>query len=419
MSKPLNRFVVGSLVGNVIEFYDFIIYAYFAKILAKLFFPIEDDFLSLLITFGVFASGYLVRPLGGIWFGKIGDTLGRKKALVTSILTITISTALIGLLPTYDSIGFFAPILLILCRLFQGFAISGEEGGAAIYLSEVLGEQHRGTIGALILSSAYFGIFLGLLAYLLLNTFISHESILAGWWRLPFLLSIPFGIISLIIRVKSIETKEFLVAKEYLSKMHAPFKEITCHHKTNMLVSILLTTGLAIPIYIFTIYLPTFQPLTSEIARITISMGELLLIAFLVPIIGDLSDKYGHEKLLLYSLLLLIFLGYPCFIVLSSNNIFHLLTGELFLALVISMIAAPLFAILISVFPISVRYTGVSVSFNLSMSIFGSTAPMVCIILCEITQHKAAPGFYLTLAGLMSLTAILIKRNKTAAYLSS
>lgn len=403
------KLIAGVIVGNLMEFFDFIVYVYLSTYISKNFFPNEDIFTSKILTFSVFASGYLTRPLGAVFFGYIGDRFGRKIALIQSIVLITTATACIGLLPVYSSIGIIAPLLLVTCRLIQGFAISGEQGGAAVYLSESVGQNKNGFIGAIILGSTYFGVLLGSLTCLVVSSFLSVAEMSDYGWRIPFLLSIILGIASFILRVSAMESVQFKKVQDRQLLSAAPVKETFAKHWSDILIMILLVMALAVPIYMYTVYLPNYIAEFSEFGlrkSLIFSTIALFFVSFLVPVMGSWSDKIGHEKVLGLGIMLSATLGYPIFVLFSFGTEIAVGLGLFFMGTIVSLIAAPMFSVLISMFPVQLRYTGVSFVFNTSMAIFGSTTPLVSITLIHLMDDKAFPGMYLSLSALIGFFAL-------------
>ncbi len=388
----MKKLIIGALIGNIMEFYDFIIYAYFSQQIAAQFFISSDPFISTLLTFTVFASGYLTRPLGAIYFGSIGDKLGRKKALVLSIGLITLSTAAIGVLPSYQSIGYLAPILLVMCRLFQGFAVSGEQSGAAVYLSENVNQNRHGLVGGLVLGSSYFGVLLGSLVCLMI-TLVAPSN-----WRMPFLLSIPLGIISLIIRLQASDSHEFNRLKNSNLINKSPIKSIFKDHFGLLIKMILLTGSLAVPIYLYVVHLPSFLITTVGLTQnmsLIVSSCSLLFISVLVPAIGLVSDKIGYVKTLKFGYIAAIILSYPSYWLLQSKTLPSVFCMQLIMGIVIAMIAGPMFALFVRSFPSNIRFSGVSFAFNVGMSLFGGTAPMFATLMIGFSGNNAFPSLYI------------------------
>ena len=413
MKKINNKklFITGALTGNVMEFFDFIIYAYLAKYIAINFFPHENQFISKLLMFSVFASGYITRPFGAMIFGYVGDKFGRKIALIQSILVITLATVCIGVLPTYAEIGLLSPILLVICRLTQGFAVSGEQSGVAVYLSESVGSDKNGFIGSLVLGSSYTGVLLGSLICLLVSSCLTEQTMRNFGWRIPFLLSIILGVGSLIFRIKGAESLEFKKARIENKLSSSPVGDTFKQQWRDMILMILLVMSLAVPIYMYTIYLPNYIVDIIGVGfkkSLVLSTVSLCFISILVPAIGKFSDDIGNEKVLLIGLIASSVLGYPIFLLLSYGQPFSIVFGQFLLGGVVSLIAAPMLGVLLKVFPIHLRYTGVSFVFNTGMAIFGSTVPVIAISLIEFFGNKTCPGLYLSLSGIIGTLVLYI-----------
>lgn len=401
--------IAGALVGNVMEFFDFIIYVYLSVYITKNFFPLQDQFVANILTFSVFASGYLTRPFGAMIFGYVGDKYGRKLALIQSIILITLSTVCIGLLPVYSHIGIYAPLLLVVCRLTQGFAVSGEQSGAAVYLSESLNANQKGFIGAIVLGSSYFGVLLGSLTCLVVSSCFSTEQMEQYGWRIPFLLSFALGSLSLYFRTKSEESEAFKKIQIEKTISPAPVKETFKLHWKELLILTFLVMGLSVPIYMYTVYIPNYISMTVGLeakTSLVFSTIGLCFISFMVPFVGRWSDEMGNEKMLFTGLMLSALLGYPIFSLFATGATPYIILGQLCLGVTASFIAAPIFGVLLKMFPTRIRYTAISLVFNTSMAIFGSTVPIVSMSLIKILDNKASPGFYLALSGLIGMTAL-------------
>lgn len=415
----MRKLIIDALIGNIMEFYDFIIYAYFSTQIAKQFFVSDDPFIATLLPFTVFASGYLTRPIGAIHFGSIGDKLGRKKALVLSIGLITLSTAAIGVLPSYQAVGYLAPILLVICRLLQGFAVSGEQSGAAVYLSENINQNRHCLVGGLVLGSSYFGVLLGSLTCLVV-TLIAPSN-----WRIPFLLSIPLGIISLILRLKAEDSNEFEKLKKGNLINKSPIKFIFKTHFGLLLKMIFLTGSLAVPIYLYVVHLPSYLLTTAGLTQkvsLIVSSCSLLFISVLVPMIGLISDKIGHERTLKIGYGASILLAYPSYFLLQLHSLPGIFSMQVIMGIVIAMIAGPIFSIFVRAFSPDIRYSGVSFSFNAGMSLFGGTAPMIATLIIGLSKNNAFPSLYIigsSIVGILilsNLSKITYSKTEFASY---
>jgi len=409
------KLVASVLVGNTMEFYDFIVFAFMSKHISALFFPNADLLLSYISTFGVFASGYLMRPIGGLFFGYIGDKYGRKISLSYSVLIITIATFLIGLLPTYNEVGIMAPILLTLCRLVQGFSVSGEEGGAAVYLAEMVGANKIAYAGSLVLGSAYFGVLLGSATCLILSLTFTSEQVSAFAWRLPFFLSVLLGIPSLLMRRNLIETQAFRTKGSFSN----PIVELFKTSPLAVILDTIMVASLAIPIYLFTIFIPSY--LTSALnmdttVSQTISVISLIFLSFGVPLLGKMADTYGKYKIYCIGCAYNIVLSYPIFYLIATTDYTAVCFGILLLGIGLLFIAGPMFAILIAKYNSNVRYTAVSFVFNTSMSIFGSLTPLVAFYLISQSKNLLSPWILLLISGIVGLTFLRLRHITENSY---
>ncbi len=388
------------LIGSALEWYDFLLYIYFASILAPLFFPAHSYFVSLLMAFLVFAIGFLARPIGALVIGHIGDTYGRRRALILSMSIMTISTFLIGVLPIYETIGIAAPLLLTIIRCVQGFAVSGEIGTSTSYLVEHAAEKKRGFAGSLVMTTAYLGIFIGLIVVTLVTYFIPQD-ILSSWgWRIPFILTLPWGILALILRLRSMESPQFINQSKEMMKHHQPIKTIFLNHKRLLLFAIGVVSISATCDYFFIGFFTHF--LTNSNSGITlesamlINMISIFVFLFLVPFFGFLSDRVGRKKIYCASLLGIIILGYPVFWLLIQKTFLTALAGEILFAFLLAGIDGIILTFLAEIFPTHIRNTGLTLTYNVSLAIFGGTVPFLAVWLIHTTQLEFAPFFILS-----------------------
>ena len=409
------------------EWYDFALYGYFATVIAKLFFPSQDEFFSLLMTFGAFASGFIARPLGGVIFGHIGDRYGRRVSLLISISLIVLPTALIGLLPTYYTIGIAAPVLLTVFRLLQGIAVSGELTGSGIFLLECSADGRKGFYGSLVMCSTYLGLLIGAAVSVIISLFYNDTELLGFAWRIPFIISFFFGLGAIFLRLKCQESPVFktICLQNKIIKM--PVIKVCKQYASSICLIGILSGVLAVAIYLLIGYFPAYF-----IANLHMTLNQSLVVSFVglfiltvcVPLVGSLVDKVGPYKV--FSV------GAGCFLV-GSYVIFELLVRGSFIsamacvmltAILLSPIAASILPIITSVFPANVRCSGVSVGYNISMSLFGGTTPLIAMMSCQYFGADTAPAGYLTVSAFLSLLALyfLNKNNshKTASlYLES
>lgn len=406
-------------MGNIMEFYDFIVFAFMSVYISNLFFANASENIKLMYTFGVFASGYLTRPFGSLFFGYIGDKYGRKKSIFYSIILATVSTVAMGILPTYNNVGAASSLLLIICRLLQGFAISGEEGGAAVYLYEVLGKRKAGLGGSLVLSSAYLGVLLGSLTCLAINYIFSSQDVYMFAWRIPFLLSVILGMATILLRRNIKESKEFADLRDRLDN---PTLELLKNYKNKILIHTIMVAGISIPVYIFTIFIPTFLinyiQLSSTTSQI-ISASSLFVLTLGVAAFGFISDRVGCHKLFILGCCGNIALGFPAFMLIATSVTWKIIVGIALLGLPLFSIAGPMFALLLQEYPVTLRFSGVSLIFNTSMSIFGSVTPLICIYLISKLYLTYIPGIVVVFSGILGIASYFVYEifnNKHSLY---
>ncbi len=409
--------VFAGLFGNALEWYDFILYANFAPIIANLFFPVKNPIVSILLTFAVFATGFLVRPLGALLFGYIGDHLGRRVALLTSICLITIPTILIGFIPTYNTVGLAAPMMLIVLRVLQGIAVSGELTSASTFLVEHAPEHRRGFAGCLVMSTAFLGILVGAIISSLASTYLSSTALSDWGWRATFWFGGILGILGIFIRLKSSESPKFLETSKEASK--TPFKYVFLHFRKELFLSVALTGVMGLGNYILIAYVVTFlvkfQGFSLKDANI-INLISLLFLTLLLPVMGILSDLFGRKPVFKAGVMGFVIFSLPIFWLLSQKQFGLALCADLLLCLVLAPVCASIPTLLAELFPTTIRNTGAAIGYNVALAIFGGTAPLFCISLVQITGSNLAPAAYLILCALLSVFALgFIKESYKSA----
>lgn len=415
----LRRVILSCMVGNALEWYDFALYGYFATTLGQLFFPKFSMFASLMATFGIFAAGFIMRPLGGIIFGHIGDKIGRKNALLWSIYLMAIPTTLIGLLPTYAQIGWLAPLLLTFIRLAQGLSMGGEFTGSMIFVVEHAQTGNRGLYGSWVVLSLLLGILVGSATATATCYFLSQEDLLNWGWRIPFLLSIMGGFIGTIMRRTVHEPEQFTKAKEHHKDHSAPIVELFKFHFKTILYIIIIELTLSIGFYLIVTFINNFLTALLHVNIVTsLMMTTLSMIGMgiAIPISGWLSDRIGRKAVLIPSALAFTFFAYPLFIALEGSMMVALF-AQIALSFIMGSFFAPIPATLVELFPISVRYSGISIAHSLSMAIFGGSAPMIATGLIHLTGNNAAPALYLGIASLIAASALFFMKDRAKVEL--
>ena len=404
-------YTLAGIMGNTLEWYDFALFGYCAPIIARLFFPANEPTVSLLLAYGAFATSFLARPFGGAVFGHIGDTYGRKIALVISISIMTIVTTCIGFLPSYEHIGIAAPILLSICLLIQGFAVSGEFTGAASFMTEHASINSRGVIGSYLFASCYAGKLISSLAISLVSTLVGNQLMLTWGWRIPFVLASIFGIVILALRLKTTETPIFMQALKNKSSSKSPAILAISRHKLSLVTTILLCSLMSVVSYLLVAYLPSFMTtkLGFTIKQTTlITPISLLILTITLPMMGWLSDQIGRKPVMKIGATGFLLFIYPLFVLIGKGTFQSILLGEISMALILAPVAAPIMATLTELYETHVRYSGSVIGYNLSVTFFGGTTPLISIWLVHIFSNNCAPSYYVMIVSLLSLVALQI-----------
>ncbi len=403
--------VGAAVIGNVLEWYDFAVYAYLAGVIGKNFFPSDNEITSLLATFAVFGVGFVVRPLGGIVIGWIGDQKGRKVSLLLTIFLMAAGTVLIGIIPSYRSIGVAAAVLLVLARLLQGFSAGGEWGGSTAFIVEWAPPDRRGLFGSFQQSSVAAGLLLGSGVAALTNTLLSAADVESWGWRIPFLLGgliLPVGIY---MRRRIGETPVFRRSQEEAGPADPTSRLELAARAFGF--TILWTVSY----YIMLSYMPTFTQKYAHLGRAEAlwsnTVGLLVLVAA-VPLMGLLSDRYGRKPLLIACCLSFIVLPYPLFLLMLSGAGLATIVGiQILFGLMIALFSGPGPAAIAEIFPTKVRSTWMSTGYSLAVAIFGGFAPYIATWLIETTGSPIAPTYYLIAAAIVS-TAVIFSLRETA-----
>ncbi|HVY18013.1 MAG TPA: MFS transporter [Rhodopila sp.] len=401
--------VLAGVIGNVLEWYDFAVYGYFVPVISKLFFPNQTPLVSLLLTFSVFGVGFVMRPVGSVVFGLYGDRHGRKQALSAVIFLMAISTFVVGLLPTYDSIGILAPLLLVVARLAQGLSGGGEWGGAAAYLVEYALPDKRGLTGSWQQVSVGTGFLLGSLTAAVLTSLVSSDNMLAWGWRIPFLLGVIVGIVGAILRWRLDDTPKFEELERHGDVARSPLTEAFTTFRKPTLLAFGITLHNTVAYYAVLIYLTTWLTTAIKMPRSTaLWSGTICLLAFViaVPIMGALSDRVGRRPLLIASCAGYAVLTYPMFLLASTGVPVYAFIAQLILVLLLALYAGPGPAVYCELFPTRVRYTALSVGYNIPVAIFGGFAPFIATWLIHTTGNSLAPAFYVIAASLATLVTL-------------
>jgi MFS transporter, MHS family, proline/betaine transporter len=402
-STPTRRVIAAGMIGNVLEWYDFAIYGYFAAQIGRHFFPHEDAVAQLLSAFGVLAVGYLIRPIGGVLIGHIGDCFGRRAALTFSVAAMAIPTFLIGLLPGYGSIGLLAPIGLIVLRIFQGLSVGGEYTSSMVFLVEHAPEGRRGLMGALVGCSTTGGVLLGSAVAAGFAASMSPAALDNWGWRIPFLLGLLVGVAGYILR-------QYVLDKAAAEKRRrAPIVETLHDHWRIVIGFIGLTLFAAVTYLLGFLYLVSWLQTADGIppARaLEINSFSMMVMMVVVIAAGFLSDWFGRKPLLLLSSILGCVGALPSFWLLNHPSALLAQLGQLGLVLTIGLYGGTLPAFLVEAAPPRVRCTAVALGYNLCLGVFGGLSPLVATWLIKRTGDEIAPAFLIMASAAVSLLTV-------------
>jgi MHS family proline/betaine transporter-like MFS transporter len=409
--KTRNKVVAASFIGNFVEWFDYAVYGYLAVTITAVFFPQADPQTGLLLTFGLFAISFFVRPLGGFIWGHLGDKYGRRLALSWSILIMSAATFCIALIPSYDTIGIWAPILLLIIRVIQGFSASGEYAGAAAFLVEYAPPKRRGLYAAVVPASTATGLLLGSLLAAVLTGVLETEQMHDWGWRLPFLLAAPMGLIGRYIRTKLEDSPAFRALEAEDKTENTPIKDLFRDHWRKLVQAIGAVLLNAVGFYMLLSYMPTYLSrevgLDESASYFATTVALVTYIGFIF-VMGMVSDRLGRKKVLLAASVLFIVLTVPAFMLLDTGNFLVIVLVQILLGAMLTLNDGTLPSYLAEMFPTKVRYTGFAVSFNLSNAIFGGTAPFVATFLIATTHSDLAPAWYLMGAAVIALIAVAV-----------
>lgn len=409
------RIVISSSIGNALEWYDFLVYGFFASVIGKLFFPADDEWVSLLFAVGSFGVSFITRPVGAIVLGMYADRKGRKAALTLSILLMIIGTLVIAVMPSYQQIGIVAPITILLARLVQGFAVGGEFGSATAFMVEH-SPRGRGYYASWQFASQGIATILAAGLGALLTASLTQAD-LEGWgWRLSFIFGLLVGPVGFYIRRHLDETPEFVAEqKKATVDPQASFKA----QWTNLLLAVGVVAQSTVSVYVLQLYMPTYAvkqlhlPAAQSFAVVVLNGGLQFLLS---PVMGALSDRIGRIRIMLTTSALMILLIYPMFALLRAYpTIGALLALQAVSGIFKAAYSGPMPALMSEIFPTRVRSTGLSLGYSLGVTLFGGFAPFIVTWLIHTTGDTLAPSYYVLTAAAVSgisLTIIALRRRK-------
>ncbi|GAA4680727.1 MFS transporter [Pseudonocardia yuanmonensis] len=415
-SRAVRRTVLGGVVGSFVEFYEFSVYAVLAATLAAVFFPAADPATGLLSSLAVFAVAFFARPLGGFVWGAVGDRIGRKRTLALTVILMSVATTLMGVLPGYATIGVAAPVLLIVLRFLQGVSAGGEISGAVSFIAEHSPVHRRGLYVGLISVGSVVGTLLGSVFPGILLLTLSTEAMQAWGWRLPLLLALPMGVIGLYIRRRLDETPHFTALREERARAANPVGAALRGGENRRLLvrSFLLIAVNAASFYMIVGYLPSFASKSLQLTGYQAFAPSLIaLTACLVAeVLGAWwSDRIGRRTVLLVSGVGLLVLSYPSFLLITSGSFGLIAVGLVVFGLLAGGYAAVTNSTLTEMFPTRVRVSGHGITYNLSVALFGGSAPYLLTWLGAVTGSSLVGAFYVMILAVVSLPAVLRLRE--------
>lgn len=410
ISDPVTvrKVAVAAVAGTVIEWFDFAIYGFLAPILASTFFHSSDRVVAILQTFAVFAVAFALRPVGGAFFGMLGDRIGRKRVLAATVLLMSGSTAAIGLLPSYATAGVTAAILLTLARCLQGFSAGGEYAGACTYMIEHAPSHQRARYASL-MPAATFGSF-ALAAFLTwgLTAGLSTEA-MHGWgWRVPFLMAAPLGLVGFYIRQRLQESPMFQDIADMQAKAHSPLRSTLREQWPSMVRLGGFITLTALSFYTFSTYMTTFLVEVVDLDSDKVLFSNVVALVgatALAPIIGRISDRVGRRATMIAAALLLGLLAVPAYVLAQGGTLGHAIAAQISLALGAVTANVVTAVLLAEIFPTRVRYTASAITYNIAYAVFGGTAPFVATLLVATTGSGLAPAGYIVVIAVIALIA--------------
>jgi len=411
----LKRAVGAMALGNAMEWFDFGVYSYIAVTLGQVFFPSSSPSAQLIATFGTFAAAFLVRPVGGMVFGPLGDRIGRQRVLAMTMIMMALGTFAIGLIPSYASIGIFAPVLLLVARLVQGFSTGGEYGGAATFIAEFSTDRKRGFMGSFLEFGTLIGYVLGAGTVAVLTATLSHEALLSWGWRVPFLVAGPLGLMGLYIRMKLEETPAFRKQAEQReaedkAMPKQSFRQLLAQHWKPLLLCVGLVLIFNVTDYMALSYLPSYLSATLHFNETHGLFLVLLVMLLMMPMTlaaGRLSDVIGRKPVMLAGCLGLLLLSIPSLLLIRTGGMLPVFAGLLILGVLLSCFTGVMPSALPALFPTKIRYGALAIGFNISVSLFGGTTPLVTAWLVDSTGNLMMPAYYLMGASLIGIASVL------------
>lgn len=407
----LNRSILSALFGNIIEYYNIALYGYLSVHLSRVFFPTEDPLTGILASFGIFASSFVMRPLGGLFFGFIGDRYGRIKALNLSITFVILPSFIIGVIPPYASIGIFSTLILVLALIIQGFCLAGEYSGAAVFINEIIPKKSEALGSSLLNASGFLGAVLATTC----ASFFTQAFDPLWSWRLPFILGSFLGLVGIYLRKNVAESHIFETNKSLSNSQKPQLGDVLRNNFRNAMCTFGFGVAAFIPFYTLSIYMngilvndlhiPTYQCLL-------INSGIMVFWMMLLPISGFISDKIGRKKIMKFGCVFTLLTSYFVFVFLYTDlNLENVILSQVLMSIGGILFVAPSGSILPKLFEIRHRYTGIAFSYFLGVVVFGSTTPLLNTYIVKQTGNLYFPAFYMMFGSIIGLLSLFYSRE--------
>ena len=402
--------LLAGFIGNVVEWYDFALYGYLAGILSGLFFPGDDPTASLIATYGIFAAGFLMRPLGSALFGWLGDTAGRSKTMLISVTMMAMPTFLLGCLPTHAQAGLLAPVLLVVIRLIQGLSVGGEFSSSVTYLVETAEDDRRGFAGSWANSGSMVGMLLGSAAAAGITWLLPHDALLGWGWRVPFLFGGVIGVVSIVLRRKLPESEHFKANHAGRGDTSPLLQAFTTSRK-QMIQAVLFASAYGVIFYLPLVYLPEWLHSQVGMARDLALRINTLATAFLlvlIPLSGWLGDRWlRRTHFIAGAMLLMALLAIPLYDWVANDGVIGAVLVQFLLVVLLAVPLGSAPAMFVELFPASDRLSGYSVAYNLGLGIVGGATPMLATWLIKATSVSVAPAWLLAVSAAVAMLVMM------------
>jgi len=414
--KQQHRTRIAGIIGNVVEWYDFALYGYLAAIIGQMFFPGGNPALSLLASYGVFAAGFLMRPLGGAVFGWLGDTIGRGRTMLISVAFMALPTIAIGLLPDYSNLGLAAPVLLVIIRLAQGLSVGGEFSSSVTYMVETAPQDSRGQAGSWANVGSMSGMLLGSAAAALIIS-VFPKDVLDSWaWRLPFLFGGIIGLIAILLR-RNLPRSPHFIAHEVGTPSRSPFVQVWQQNRSEAVQAFAFAAAYGMVFYLVMVYLPGWLSRETGIktARaLQVNSALTFAIIPLMVIFAWAGDRLlARTRLVAAAFAIMAVISWPISKLMLGGGVAEMIFGQGILVILLAVPLGSAPAIFVELFPSSDRLTGYSISFNLGIGVIGGATPMLATWLIDISGHPIAPAWMMIAASCCAVLTLLVMQDRS------